>query len=118
MKITPAKYDSEYKWLREEARKDGARHRLNAIKKAVLSMFGQKKVREWNEMEERRIRLDGIPRIGMVLQALGMTLLLIVLVDDWDVTTTLSFSAVVAGEIIIINSLCHHGCEIRGERTK
>ena len=105
-------------WLREEARKEGAWHRPNAVKRAGLSMFRRGKGCEWNEMEERRIRLNGFPRIGLVLQALGMTLLLIVLVDDWDVATTLSFSAVVAGEIIIINSLCHHGCEIRGERTK
>jgi hypothetical protein len=109
----------EYEWLREEARNERL---LNKYKSGpgILSWIIRDRISDHREKEivDYRVRLDGMSRVGLVLQALGMILLFIALVSEWDLTTTFSFATVVAGEIIIINSLCHHGCELRGERIE
>jgi len=119
VRITPARYDTEYEWLREEARNERLWNRHKSGPGTLSSIFRDRRTahRE-QEIADYRVRLDGISRVGLVLQALGMVLLFTFLVSEWDLPTTFSFATVVAGEIIIINSLCHHGCDIRGERTK
>jgi len=116
---TPAKYDVEYKWLREETRNGTSEGWLEKVRETLSALL--RRVGKADDSEgsvDNHVRLEGMSRLGLVLQSLGTLLLLVMLMPKWDVPIISCFVAVVAGEIIIINSLCHHGCDIRGERTK
>ena len=93
MRITPAKWDAEYAWLRNE---EGVR---------AWQFEPKVKVRK----EARKKILQGIGRpsmTGLVLQGLGAVLLGL-LAFDGQLLTLLPLAAIISGEVIFISSLGH-----------
>jgi len=121
VRITPAKWDSEYSWLRNESLKDrsgtfSTRNVSSKTKKSgsVYATRNDGRSSVISEGSERR----KTTLFGLALQIFGMVALLNVLRLDLDAFALISFGMLLIGEIIFIISLSHRGYGFRGERIQ
>lgn len=98
MRITPAKWDAEYAWLRSE--------------EGIRALHAEPKVRVRKGMNWTFTRGSGRPTaLGMALQVMGAVVLGLLAIDG-HLVTLLPLAALIGGEVIFISSLDH-----RGERS-
>jgi hypothetical protein len=118
VRITPAKWDAEYSWLRDEGRKGSVgtsplivRRKERTKRERQVSLGALVKIGHADNGSERKISI----LMGIMLQAIGAVALLFVLGTGGGVVPFLSLGAVLSGEIIFISSLGHRGDRFRGE---
>jgi len=112
VRITPAKWDSEYSWLRNESLKDrsgtfstrsaSSKIEISRSKDATRNDDRSSFTSEGSEHRKTTV-------FGLVLQIFGMVALLNVLRLDLDAFALISFGMLLTGEIIFIISLSHRG---------
>lgn len=102
MRITPAKWDAEYAWLRGDG--------------GVSAWQTAPKVKVRKEARSKSTVGMGRPSaVGLALQALGAVLLGILALDG-NLLTLLPLVALVGGEVIFISSWGHRGERSAGDR--
>lgn len=101
MRITPAKYDAEYAWLR------------NGEVTPVRRTEPKIKVRRQARVTDSW-RIGRPTVMGLVLQGLG-AVVLGVLAMDGHMITLLPLTALIGGEVIFISSLGHKGERSAGD---
>lgn len=102
MRITPAKYDAEYAWLRSG--------------EGVPAWQSEPKVKVRNRSSGKVALNLGRPSVmGLALQALGAAVLGILAMDG-HLLTLLPLMALIGGEVIFISSLDHKGERSAGDR--
>lgn len=101
MRITPAKWDAEYEWLRHE--------------EGVRALQAEPKVRIVKAPNWRAAIRVGRPAVvGMALQVLGMVLLGALAINGHPIML-LPLTALIGGEVIFISSLDHKGKRSAGD---
>ena len=101
MRITPAKWDAEYEWLRNE--------------REVRALQVEPKVRIGKESNWRTAIKFGRPTmVGMTLQVMGAAVLGLLALNG-HLVMLLPLTALIAGEIVFISSLDHKGERSAGD---
>ncbi len=102
MRITPAKWDAEYAWLKSDG--------------GVPAWQTEPKVKVRKEARSKSIWGMGRPSVvGLAMQALGAVLLGILALDG-DLLSLLPLVALVGGEVIFISSWDHKGERSAGDQ--
>ena len=101
MRITPAKWDAEYEWLRHE--------------EGVRALQAEPKVRIGKEYNWRTAIKFGRPTlVGMTLQVMGAAVLGFLALNGHPIML-LPLTALIGGEVIFISSLDHKGERSAGD---
>ena len=101
MRITPAKYDAEYAWLRD--------------REGVPAWQTEPKVKVRRELGIKDVPKIGRPSaMGLAIQGLGAVVLGILALDG-HLLTLLPLMALIGGEVIFISSLDHKGERSAGD---
>jgi hypothetical protein len=120
VRITPAKWDAEYTWLREGQVRSIGTSPLVTVPNDLGNRGRQGSAEVTNT--EDGIGLKATHRnssiLGMTMQAIGAFMLLAILGLDGILLPLLSLAVVLSGEIIFISSITHGGNRNRSEMIR
>jgi hypothetical protein len=101
VRITPAKWDAEYEWLRHE--------------EGVRALQTEPKIRIGKEFNWRAaIKVERPTLVGMALQVMGAAVLGLLAFNVHPIML-LPLTALIGGEVIFISSLDHKGKRSAGD---